>query len=108
METNPSVGTAPTLEVRDLSVTYPPRRGSRPTRAVDGVNLTIGAGEIVALIGESGCGKSTLARALVGLVKPTSGQVLFEGKPLTYTSAALKSYRRHTQLVLQDPGGALN
>jgi peptide/nickel transport system ATP-binding protein len=98
----------PTLEVRDLSVVYPPRGGRGPARAVDGVNLTVGKGEIVALIGESGCGKSTLARALVGLVKPTSGQVLYEGTPLDYSARALKKYRRHTQLVLQDPGGALN
>jgi peptide/nickel transport system ATP-binding protein len=98
----------PALEARDLSVVYPPRGGRGPARAVDGVNLTVGQGEIVALIGESGCGKSTLARALVGLVKPTSGQVLYQGTPLDYSAKALKRYRRHTQLVLQDPGGALN
>nr|WP_236045825.1 ABC transporter ATP-binding protein [Streptacidiphilus fuscans] len=96
------------LEARDLSVVYPGSRGRAPARAVDGVNLRIGQGEIVALIGESGCGKSTLARALVGLVKPTSGQVLYQDTPLGYSAKALKQYRRHTQLVLQDPGGALN
>ncbi|WP_078901375.1 ABC transporter ATP-binding protein [Actinacidiphila yeochonensis] len=96
------------LEARDLSVVYPAARGRGPARAVDGVNLSVGKGEIVALIGESGCGKSTLARALVGLVKPTSGQVLYEGTPLEYSAKALKRYRRHTQLVLQDPGGSLN
>jgi peptide/nickel transport system ATP-binding protein len=100
--------TAAELEVRDLRVLYPGRRGQRPARAVDGVNLRIGRGEIVALIGESGCGKSTLARALVGLVKPTGGQVLYQGTPLDYSTRALKRYRRHVQLVLQDPGGALN
>jgi peptide/nickel transport system ATP-binding protein len=98
----------PALEVRDLKITYPARRGRGPARAVDGVNLRVEQGEIVALIGESGCGKSTLARALVGLVKPTSGQVLYQGTPLNYSAKALKKYRRHTQLVLQDPGGALN
>ncbi|WP_434096110.1 ABC transporter ATP-binding protein [Streptosporangium roseum] len=98
----------PVLEVRDLTVTYPPRRGAAPARAVDGVNLQVRRGEIVALVGESGCGKSTLARALVGLVKPTGGQVLGDGEPLGYSAVALKAYRRHTQLVLQDPGGALN
>lgn len=101
-------GDPPALEVRDLHVAYPARRGRGPARAVDGVNLTVGAREIVALIGESGCGKSTLARALVGLIKPSSGQVLYRGTPLKYSNAALKAYRRHTQLVLQDPGGALN
>jgi peptide/nickel transport system ATP-binding protein len=96
------------LEVRDLSVVYPASRGRAPARAVDGVNLRIGKGEIVALIGESGCGKSTLARALVGLVKPTSGEVLYQDTALDYSAKGLKRYRRHTQLVLQDPGGALN
>jgi peptide/nickel transport system ATP-binding protein len=101
-------GDVPALEVRDLSITYPARRGRGPARAVDGVDLQVGKGEIVALIGESGCGKSTLARAMVGLVRPTGGQVLYHGTPLGYSASALKKYRRHTQLVLQDPGGALN
>nr|WP_235032484.1 ABC transporter ATP-binding protein [Actinacidiphila yanglinensis] len=96
------------MEVRDLSVVYPAARGRGPARAVDGVNLRIGKGEIVALIGESGCGKSTLARTLVGLVRPTGGEVLHEGTALDYSARGLKRYRRHTQLVLQDPGGALN
>jgi len=103
-----TTSTAPALEARDLHVTYPARRGRGPARAVDGVNLTVGAGEIVALIGESGCGKSTLARALVGLVRPTAGEVRYQGTTLRYSSKALKQFRRHTQLVLQDPGGALN
>lgn len=102
------VDPVPELEVRDLSVHYPGRRGQPPARAVDGVNLRIARGEIVALIGESGCGKSTLARALVGLVKPTGGRVLYQGTPLEYGTRALKRYRRQVQLVLQDPGGALN
>ena len=96
------------LEVCGLRVTYPSRGGRGPARAVDGVDLTVGAGEIVALIGESGCGKSTLARALVGLVKPTAGEVHYRGTALRYSNSALKRYRRHAQLVLQDPGGALN
>ena len=96
------------LEVRDLHVVFPARRGRGPARAVDGVNLTVGRGEIVALIGESGCGKSTLARALIGLIRPTSGEVRYEDKPLRYSAGALREYRRHVQLVLQDPAGALN
>ncbi len=101
-------GDVPVLEVRNLSVVYPARRNRGPARAVDDVNLSIGRGEIVALIGESGCGKSTLARALVGLIRPTSGEVCHEGNGLRYSSAALTEYRRHVQLVLQDPAGALN
>ncbi|MGI8869633.1 MAG: ABC transporter ATP-binding protein [Mycobacteriales bacterium] len=98
----------PILEIRDLRVTYRPQRRRRAARAVDQVNLSIGSGEIVALIGESGCGKSTLARALVGLVKPTGGEIRYDGKPLGYHTSALRRYRRNVQLVLQDPGGALN
>jgi peptide/nickel transport system ATP-binding protein len=96
------------IEVRDLSVVYPSRGRRGPARAVDGLNLSIGRGEIVALIGESGCGKSTLARALVGLIRPTGGEVSYQGERLRYRSAALKEYRRHVQLVLQDPASALN
>jgi peptide/nickel transport system ATP-binding protein len=98
----------PVLDVRDLTVVFPARKGRGPARAVDNVNLSIGRGEIVALIGESGCGKSTLARALVGLVRPTSGEVRYAGTPIGYGGAALREFRRHVQLVLQDPGGALN
>jgi peptide/nickel transport system ATP-binding protein len=96
------------LEASDLRVVFPARRGRGPARAVDEVNLTIGHGEIVALIGESGCGKSTLARALVGLIEPTGGEVRYAGTPLRYGGSALRSHRRHVQLVLQDPAGALN
>lgn len=89
------------IGARDLRVVF----GGR-VRAVDGVDLEVDAGEIVALVGESGCGKTTLARTLLGLEKPTAGEVLFEGKPLDYRR--LKAYRRQVQLVLQDPLGALN
>jgi oligopeptide/dipeptide ABC transporter ATP-binding protein len=99
---------APVLEASALRVVFPARRGRGPARAVDDVNLSIGRGEILALIGESGCGKSTLARALVGLVQPTGGEVRYEGTTLRYSSAALREHRRHVQLVLQDPAGALN
>ena len=89
------------IGARDLRVVF----GGR-VRAVDGVNLEVGAGEIVALVGESGCGKTTLARTLLGLEKPTTGEVMYDGKPLDYRR--LKAYRRQVQLVLQDPLGALN
>lgn len=100
--------TAPVLEARDLSVTFPPRRGHGAARAVDGVNLTLGRGEVLALIGESGCGKSTLARALVGLIPPDEGEIRYDGKPLERSKAGLRDFRRKVQLVLQDPAGALS
>jgi peptide/nickel transport system ATP-binding protein len=93
------------------NTTRPAGAGSGAPRAAGAarsVNLTIGRGEIVALIGESGCGKSTLARALIGLVQPAGGEVRYAGAPLRYGGAALRAHRRHVQLVLQDPAGALN
>ncbi|MFJ3025807.1 ABC transporter ATP-binding protein [Streptomyces tendae] len=100
--------TPPLLSVRGLHVTFPGRRGAAPARAVDGVDLDIRRGEIVALVGESGCGKTTLARSLLGLVRPTGGRVTFDGASLEYSARALKAYRRRAQLVLQDPNGSLN
>ncbi len=94
------------LEATDLRVEFPSR--GRRAKAVDGVNIAVGEGEIVALVGESGCGKTTLARTLLGLERPTAGRVMYGGAPLSYTSRALKAYRREVQLVLQDPTGSLN
>jgi peptide/nickel transport system ATP-binding protein len=99
---------APLLRARDLQVEFPGRRGARPARAVDGVDLDLWAGEIVALVGESGWGKTTLARTLLGLQRTTSGTVAYRGAPLGYRSRDLKAFRREAQLVLQDPGGSLN
>jgi peptide/nickel transport system ATP-binding protein len=103
-----TAASAPVLEARNLRVEFPARRGRGPARAVDDVNLVLGRGEIVALIGESGCGKSTLVRALVGLVRPSGGEVRYEGAALRHAGAPLREHRRHVQLVLQDPAGALN
>ncbi len=97
----------PVIEVKDLSVTFR-GRGRAPARALDGVNMAIGRGEIVAVVGESGCGKTTLGRSMLGLQRPGAGEVSFDGQPLSYGTRALKAYRRKVQLVLQDPTGALN
>ncbi|WP_369232915.1 ABC transporter ATP-binding protein [Streptomyces sp. R21] len=107
-EATPVTAVAPLLSAQALHVAFPGRHGADRARAVDGVDLDIRPGEIVALVGESGCGKTTLARSLLGLVPPTGGRVTFAGKPLDYSSRALKAYRKRVQLVLQDPSGSLN
>jgi oligopeptide/dipeptide ABC transporter ATP-binding protein len=107
--TRPDALGQPILEVRDLHVHFQPRRGrGSVARAVDGVDLAVRQGEVVALAGESGCGKTTLARTIMGLERPTSGEVRYRGRPIGRGTAALKPYRREVQLVLQDPTGALN
>jgi oligopeptide/dipeptide ABC transporter ATP-binding protein len=99
----------PVLEARALHVGFGrARHGVPPIRAVDGVELSVGLGEIVALAGESGCGKTTLARAMLGLVRPFFGEVRHHGQPMNYSGRHMKAFRRKVQLVLQDPTGALN
>jgi oligopeptide/dipeptide ABC transporter ATP-binding protein len=99
-------GDAPILEVRGLHALYGTGEGA--ARAVDGVDLVMRQGEIVALVGESGCGKTTLARTIMGLKEPSEGEVLFRGEPLRFQRAALREHRRHAQMVFQDPTGSLN
>jgi peptide/nickel transport system ATP-binding protein len=96
------------LELRDVEVEYE-RRGGGRVRAVAGASLTVERSQIVGLVGESGCGKSSLARAAVGLVKPTAGTVLFEGRevsPLTRRARPRELVR--LQLVFQNPYSSLN
>lgn len=78
-------------------------------RAVSDVSLSIRRGEVLGLVGESGSGKSTLGQAILRLVKPTSGQVLFDGDDITKMSRSeLHPYRRRMQVVFQDPYSALD
>ena len=100
---------SPLLVARDVRVSFPARRsGATPARAVDGVDLELHPGEIVALVGESGSGKTTLARALLGLQPIDQGQVSFAGSPLAGERAARKEFRRRAQMVFQDPTASLN
>jgi peptide/nickel transport system ATP-binding protein len=110
----PDVGEEPILEVRDLHVSFSGRVGvfegiagkkATTSRAVDGVSFQLRKGEVMALAGESGCGKTTTARAIMGLVEPNEGQILFRGEAL---GRRLKHYRRQVQMVFQDPTGSLN
>ncbi len=95
------------LELRGVHVEFRGRNGA-VARAVDGVDLGVRRGEVLALVGESGCGKTTLARTLLGLERPAAGEVLFEGQPIRYDLGFLRPYRGKVQMVFQDPMGALN
>jgi peptide/nickel transport system ATP-binding protein len=94
---------AEVVRVAGLGVTYP-----NGARAVDGVDLSLGEGEVLALVGESGCGKTTLIRSIIGLERPTAGTVVVGGTPVEYSARSLRRVRRQVQMVFQDPTGALN
>jgi peptide/nickel transport system ATP-binding protein len=99
---------APLLVVEDVDVAYA-RRGQAPVRAVIGASITVGAGEIVGLVGESGCGKSTLGRAAVGLVAPAAGQIRYHGEVVQPMGRTARPSRlRSLQMVFQDPYASLN
>ncbi len=102
------------LEVKNLKMYYPVHGGVMKkqvgeVKAVDGVSLEIKKGETLGLVGESGCGKSTLGKSLVRLLKPTSGEILFQGQDLAQMSQKeLRPLRRDLQMVFQDPAESLN
>ncbi len=115
----PPTGPAPALlEVRNLSKVFSPsgaffRRltGAKSQKlfAVDDVSLAIHQGEVVGLVGESGSGKTTLGRALLRLVEPTEGQILFRGDDLmNFSKTRMRETRRHLQMIFQDPYSSLN
>ncbi len=97
------------IETRNLSKSYPSRDGKTVVRAVNEVNLALGEGHTLGVVGESGCGKSTLARLMLRLIEPTSGEVLFNGENLLkLDSAAMRRRRREIQIVFQDPYASLD
>jgi peptide/nickel transport system ATP-binding protein len=104
----------PLLQVKGLKVYFPVRKGffGRTTdyiKAVDGVSFDVQIGETIGLVGESGCGKTTLGRALLRLMEPTAGSILFEGRDIAQLSAEeLRRNRRNFQMIFQDPYASLN
>jgi peptide/nickel transport system ATP-binding protein len=97
------------LRAENLVVEFPVGHTGLKVHAVSDVSLDIKEGETLGLVGESGCGKSTTGRALVQMPKPTSGEVLFEGKELTgLTGSDLREVRPRMQMIFQDPISSLN
>ena len=104
------------LEVRNLEVHFPVssgilvlKRQVGVVKAVDNVSFSIKSGETLGLVGESGSGKTTVARAILQLIRPTSGEVMFEGQDLCkLRERDMRRLRRRLGIVFQDPYGALN
>jgi oligopeptide/dipeptide ABC transporter ATP-binding protein len=108
-------GQHPLIQVKNLVKHFPVRQGflargpAGAVRAVDKISFDIGSGETVGLVGESGCGKTTTGRMIMKLLPPTSGEVLFDGQPISNLSFEQeKAYRRQVQMVFQDPFSSLN
>ena len=106
---------SPLLEIAGLVKHFPVRTAgawgghSQTLVAVDGVDLSVGAGESLGLVGETGCGKTTLGRLIVRLLEPTEGAIRFEGRDITRVRGGeLKALRGKIQLTFQDPYGSLN
>jgi oligopeptide/dipeptide ABC transporter ATP-binding protein len=104
----------PLLEVRSLEVSFPVTRGLlrrkiAELKAVDGVTFQVGKGEVLGLVGESGCGKTTIGRTIIGLYRPSAGQILFEGRDLADPSRkAMRETHPRMALIFQDPYGSLD
>ena len=107
--------TTPVLRVQDLTVDFTSytggllQRKERVLRAVNGISFDLNASETLGIVGESGSGKSTLARAILGLIKPNRGRVMWQGEDLTLLDEEeLRQKRKEIQIVFQDPVASLN
>lgn len=104
----------PVIEMHHVSVDFPvkgpiPFAKKRWIQAVTDVSLTINSGETFGIVGESGCGKTTLANAMIGMVKPTAGEIFFNGENLfALNRQEFKETRRNMQMIFQDPYSSLN
>lgn len=112
-QSNPSTAApnnGPLLQVKDLVVEYPGHGWrKKPFRALNGVALSVDAGETMGLVGESGSGKSTLGRAILGLAPVSSGSIVFDGRDISRLSARdRRALSRDIQVVFQDPYSSLN
>ena len=102
------------LEVEGLRKHFPVQQGLlrrtvAQVKAVDGVSFSIEPGETLCLVGESGCGKSTVGKLILRFIEPTGGRVVLNGVDITTLDQdAMRSYRRHVQMVFQDPYASLN
>ncbi|MES9971530.1 MAG: ABC transporter ATP-binding protein [Candidatus Thiodiazotropha sp.] len=107
-------GQVPLIRLSQLEIHFPVRKGLLrrvvdQVRAVDGVDLEIPRGEILALVGESGSGKTTLGRGILRLTEPTAGRVAFDDTDITEMNRSqLRRFRRHMQIIFQDPISSLN
>src|SRR5262249_35371 len=103
------------LRVQDLKVHFPLTKGIiiqrqiATVRAADGVSFALRRGDTLGLVGESGCGKSTTGLAILRMLEPTAGRIVFEGEDITtHDKERMRPIRRRMQMVYQDPYGSLN
>ena len=111
---NQFANVSPLLKVENLKVYFPVKKNFmgkilKEFKAVDDVSFVVNKGETLGLVGESGCGKTTLGRALIRLIQPTSGNILFNGKNIAHIpDEDLRKMRKDIQIIFQDPFGSLN